>query len=265
MDVVGWNLTADGPDVRITAISQLDLPEEIAPYLYRILVAEMATCARELAAFVEREGFAPFFIRWGAGSARLIGDGEGDMKAGKAIFRVDGKGTEAEGQRCWLTWDDKMFRDAVEIRLEPRGIAEVTKVAGHKNTVEFVWSSELDAAGARITVVGADGEEGDVYVDGQQLGAGASSSRRKSVVQKAPARREEAVAAVAAVATVAAVAAVAKRAPSIRKAAPAPVVQDEVSPRISTSSSLDLSLTPDPDSPGGRGRGGGAEARSRRP
>lgn len=84
-DVVGWQLEPIGNNqVKIISISQINFQQDLtaSSALYKILSTECATGPRELGKFIERQGFAPFFVRWMDGPAKLIGDGEGSLVDG---------------------------------------------------------------------------------------------------------------------------------------------------------------------------------------
>lgn len=108
MDISGWLIEGHNDNsVKITHVSQLDVNEELKPFVFKILASEMARAPREVAEFVDDWGYAPFFVRWGDGPAELEGDQEGDLKQGKTVFRIGGggQGTMANGQqKCWLQW-----------------------------------------------------------------------------------------------------------------------------------------------------------------
>ena len=208
MDISGW-LIEDHSDrsVKITHIAQLDVKERIKPFIYKILVSELAKAPRAVAEFIDDAGYAPFFVRWGEGPAQLVGDSDGDLKIAKSVFRVNGagEGTMANGQqKCWLQYSDKMYERGVDVIVKPASACTVSRVEGLPRTLEFTWTEEVKE-GAVITLIGArgDGAE-DVFVDGRFLdrvvametpgvnGAGAGMSRKK-----AP-RKEAVIAAVAA-------------------------------------------------------------------
>ena len=213
MDISGW-LIEDHSDrsVKITHIAQLDVKERIKPFIYKILVSELAKAPRAVAEFIDDAGYAPFFVRWGEGPAQLVGDSDGDLKIAKSVFRVNGagEGTMANGQqKCWLQYSDKMYERGVDVIVKPASACTIGRVEGLPRTLEFTWTEEVKE-GATITLIGArgDGAE-DVFVDGRFLdrvvametpaanGSGAGMSRRK-----AP-RKEAVVAAAAPIAAVA--------------------------------------------------------------
>lgn len=201
MDVVGW-LIEDNSDrsnsVKITTMAQVDVKGDLPPFVYKILVAELAQAATALATYVDDKGYVPFFVRWGGGPAQLLGDGDSDLKTGKAVFTVDGngEGTMTDGQqKCWLQWSDKMYERGIDVVVVPASAATISRVEGMARTIEFTWSDDVKDGGAKIILKRArhgDGAE-DVYLNGEYLdrvvamdkgtanGGGAGMAKKRAV------------------------------------------------------------------------------------
>ncbi|KAI5476356.1 START-like domain protein [Pseudohyphozyma bogoriensis] len=195
LDVSGWLLEDSNGSVKVTHVVQMDINQDVPAPIFKILVSEMARVPHEVREFIDDYGHAPFFIRWGAGPAVLESDEDGDLKAGKVIFKIGGtgKGTMKDGkQKSWLQWSDKMYERGVDVHIEPKEAAEVAKVDAIDRTLEFVWTGHVkDGATVTLTRASGDGAD-DVYVDGEFLdrtvspekGAGVTG-RRRLVAKKA--------------------------------------------------------------------------------
>lgn len=131
MDVSGWliepNTThgAAGGDksVKVTHIVQLDIKGlEVEAFINKILASELAKVPRAVGEFIDENGFAPFFLRWGEGPAEMEGEIKGDFKSGKVTFVIGGggEGTMRDGkQKCWLQWSERMYERGVNVVVEP--------------------------------------------------------------------------------------------------------------------------------------------------
>lgn len=198
MDVIGWLLEDQGGAVKISMISQIDVKERLAPFIFKILTTEMALAPSTIAKYIDDKGYAPFFVRWGEGPAQFLGDGDSDLDSGKAVFKIDGggEGTMQDGQqKCWLQYSDKMYERGVDISISPASAATVTRVAGMQRTVEFTWSSDV-REGAKITMKPARNGNGDadVYLDGKFVdivtsmaassGGGGAGMKKKPAAKK---------------------------------------------------------------------------------
>lgn len=196
MDVAGWLLEDEsGHSVKVTYIAQLDVKETLKPFVSKILIAEMARAPREVVSFVSDSGYAPFFVRWGDGPAQLIGDGDGDLKNGTSVFKINGsgEGTMSNGQqKCWLQYSDRMYERGINVVVEPKGVCGVSRVEGLARTLEITWTEAVKDEGARIVISRARGDGADdVYLSGKFLdktvametpvnGTGAGMGRKKA-------------------------------------------------------------------------------------
>lgn len=192
LDLSGYLLTPlTDTSVKITQITQLDLaaPDLSAPLL-KILTAEYATTASRIAEFIDDEGYAPSFLRWGEGPATLERASEGSLRKGEVTFLVggEGKGTMKDGQqKAWLQYSDKMYERGLAIRVEPEGAATVAKVDGCERTVEFVWSEKVREGGVKVVLSQAD-EDGadDVLLGGEYLDRTVGMEKGSGAKKKAP-------------------------------------------------------------------------------
>lgn len=202
VDVAGFILTPTGDNsVKITHIAQVDVDADDMPaFVDRILLGEYAKQPSNIAEFIDDNGYAPAFIRWGEGPATLESTNEGDSKKGRFVIKVggDGKGTMKDGkQKAWLQYSDKMFERGLDIVVEPSDAATIAKVDGIDRTVEFIWSDKVKK-GVTITLSRAE-ENGadDVTVDGQYLDAtvqmekGSGAGAAAAGARKKQNRREE--------------------------------------------------------------------------
>jgi hypothetical protein len=198
MDVVGWLLEDDGGSTKITMISQIDVKQQLAPFIYKILVSEMSLAPSAIASYIDDRGYAPFFVRWGEGPAQYLGDGDSDLATGKSVFKIDGagEGTMQDGQqKCWLQYSDKMYERGVDITIKPASAATISRVAGMARTIQFTWSSDV-RDGATITMKRARHGNGadDVHLDGEYVdvvssmaansGGGGAGMRKKPAAKK---------------------------------------------------------------------------------
>lgn len=171
--------------------------------MLKILTAEYATTASRIVEFIDDEGYAPSFLRWGEGPATLLRASEGSLRKGETTFLIggEGKGTMKDGQqKAWLQYSDKMYERGISIRVEPEGAASVAKVEGCERegcerTVEFVWSEKVREGEVRVLLSQADGDGADdvllggEYLDrtvGMEKGSGGA---RKKVVPAAATTR----------------------------------------------------------------------------
>lgn len=175
IDLSGYLLTPlSDTSVKITHITQLDLaaPNLSAP-LMKILLAEYATTASRIVEFIDDEGYAPSFLRWGEGPATLERASEGSLRKGEVAFLIggEGKGTMKDGQqKAWLQYSDRMYERGLDIRVEPEAAATVAKVDGCERTVEFVWTEKVREGGVKVLLSQADGDGADdVLLGGEYL------------------------------------------------------------------------------------------------
>ncbi|ORY75942.1 hypothetical protein BCR35DRAFT_325733 [Leucosporidium creatinivorum] len=192
LDLSGFLLTPlSDTTVKITHITQIDLAlPSLTPTLRKILTAEYATTASRIAEFIDDEGYAPSFLRWGAGPATLERSSEGDLQKGEITFLVggEGKGTMKDGQqKAWLQYSDKMYERGLDITVNPEGAATVAKVEGCERTVEFVWSEKVREGGVRVLLTRADGDGADdVLLGGEYLDRTVGMEKGSGARKKAP-------------------------------------------------------------------------------
>ncbi|GAA5926235.1 START domain-containing protein [Sporobolomyces koalae] len=199
-DFTGFLLTPSSRGVRITHIAQRDVGgQKLGFATQKILSTELARAPLNVARFIDANGFAPHFLRWGNGPAELIRDtapGD-DFAKGKVTFVIggEGKGTMKDGkQKCWLSWSEKMYPRGINLVLEPADAGDIAKVETVDGTmVEICWTEKIKQTGdqgARLILSRADGDGSeDVYVGGEFLDKtvkGEPGAMRKKPVQRKP-------------------------------------------------------------------------------
>lgn len=190
LDLSGFLLTPlSDTSVKITHITQLDLrADKLTPTIRKILIAELAKTASSLAEFIDGEGHAPFFLRWGEGPATLLRTE--DMRKGEVTFHLggDGKGTMRDGQqKAWLQYSHKLYPRGVDISIVPE-VGSLAKVDGCERTVEVVWSEKVREGRVKVVLKRADGDGSeDVYVGGEYLDRSVGMEKGSGAIKKAPA------------------------------------------------------------------------------
>lgn len=196
-EFTGFLLTPSSRGVRVTHVAQRDVGGQSLGFAtQKILATELALAPLNVSRFIDANGFAPHFLRWGTGPAELIKDlapGD-DIAKGRVTFTIggEGKGTMKDGkQKCWLSWSEKMFPRGIDLSLEPADVGELAKVETVDGTmVEICWTEKIKSVGeqgARLVLTRADGDGSeDVYVGGEFLdrtvkGEVGGATRRKPV------------------------------------------------------------------------------------
>ncbi|GAA5822023.1 hypothetical protein JCM10212_004659 [Sporobolomyces blumeae] len=200
VDFSGFLLTPTGTrGVRVTHLAQRDVGDQALNFAtHKILASELALGPRHVARFIDSNGFAPHFVRWGNGPAELLKDYEAgdDVRTGRVTFTIggEGKGTMKDGkQKCWLSWSERMYPRGIDLALEPSDVGELAKVETQDGTmVEICWTDKIKSVGDRgaklvlTRATSGDGSE-DVYVKGEFLDRtvkGEPGAARKKPVQK---------------------------------------------------------------------------------
>lgn len=196
-EFTGFLLTPSSRGVRVTHVAQKDVGGQSLGFAtQKILATELALAPLNVSRFIDANGFAPHFLRWGTGPAELVRDlspGD-DIAKGRVTFTIagDGKGTMKDGkQKCWLSWSERMYPRGIDLVLEPADVGELAKVETVDGTmVEICWTEKIKGVGekgARLTLTRADGDGSeDVYVGGEFLdktvkGEVGGAARRKPV------------------------------------------------------------------------------------
>ncbi|GAA5961479.1 hypothetical protein JCM3765_003597 [Sporobolomyces pararoseus] len=196
-EFTGFLLTPSSRGVRVTHVAQRDVGGQSLGFAtQKILATELALAPLNVSRFIDSNGFAPHFLRWGTGPAELIKDlapGD-DITKGRVTFTIggEGKGTMKDGkQKCWLSWSERMYPRGIDLSLEPADVGELAKVETVDGTmVEICWTEKIKSVGeqgARLVLTRADGDGSeDVYVGGEFLdrtvkGEVGGAARRKPV------------------------------------------------------------------------------------
>ncbi|BGP50226.1 hypothetical protein JCM10450v2_006142 [Rhodotorula kratochvilovae] len=207
VDFNGWALTPVGGAhaTQLVRVSQLSLGSAGAlnPATYKILTTELALAPRRVREFIDAYGFAPHFVRWGSGPAELRGTAApgDDVRGGRVTFQIGGggKGTMRDGRQVsWLAWSGRMYPRGIDLALEPREAAAVSRVETADGTVlvQLEWSDKVrQEGGATLRLKRADGDgPEDVYLHGefvdQTISAaagpgGGGAQKRKQVERRA--------------------------------------------------------------------------------
>jgi len=197
-EFTGFLLTPSSRGVRVTHVAQRDVGgQNLGFATHKILTTELALAPLNVARFIDANGFAPHFVRWGNGPAELVKDSApgDDIATGKVTFVIggEGKGTMKDGkQKCWLGWSSKMYPRGINLVLEPSDAAELAKVETVDGTmVEICWTEKVKNVGEegvtlKLSQADGDGSE-DVYVGGEFLDKtvkGEPGAARKKPVQR---------------------------------------------------------------------------------
>lgn len=197
LEISGWQIEEHSErEVKVSHVMEVD-PEEdkIHRIVKKILPTEFARGPIALNDFIDKYGYAPFFVRWGEGPATLKSDDDGDIRQGYVKYEIggEGKGTMKDGQqKCWFQWSDKMYERGIDVKIEPSDAAELATVDGVERTLQIVWTDKVKK-GATMTVKRAAKGNGadDVYVGGKYLDKVVAAEKGSGATRRAPPKKQQ--------------------------------------------------------------------------
>ncbi|GAA98860.1 uncharacterized protein L969DRAFT_51172 [Mixia osmundae IAM 14324] len=196
LDVSGWQLTPDGDAILVTHVVKLDYKDRNMPkFVSKVLTAAHGGAPKFLAEYISKNGPAPMFVRWEAGEAAYVTD-RGDPREGQVKYTIAKSGEKGSGeQKAWFQWPSQAFGHGISFEIKPSGAAQVAKVGGYDNIVQFTWNtSDFDKSGCTVAIEPANlKRSSDVEVNGEKVtqtadapsgGAAKKSSKPTSTKKK---------------------------------------------------------------------------------